>query len=160
MIYTRALPLRSIIDKRHLLCVKPKDIIRKAACQMTEHKTGAAVVFDEYWKLVGILTERDIVEKTVGVSRNVDETTVEEIMSPNPITIPVESSVDLALSIMTCNGFRHLPVMCGRRVEGIIDIRDLYDVMEDILSSKIKQNEELLAFAYGSSYSVNFSDIR
>ncbi len=158
MTYKHALSLQDIIEKRPLLVAKPTDLIRSIACLMPAHKTGAAAVIDEGGKLIGILTERDIVQKAVGVFRNVDETTVEAIMSRNPVTIPVEGSVSLALSIMASKGFRHLPVMSGNKVLGILDIRDLYDVMADNLSATIKKNEEMLAFAYGSPYSASFSE--
>jgi CBS domain-containing protein len=160
MNYTRTLSLRDIIDRRPLLTAKPTDLIRSIACKMPSHKTGAAAVIDESGKLIGILTERDIVQKAVGVFRNVDETTVEVIMSHHPVTISVKSSISYALSVMTSKGFRHLPVMDGASVIGILDIRDLYDAMEDALSQQIKRNEEMLSFAYGAPYSASFSDMR
>lgn len=150
--------LRDIISRRPLLTASPDELIRSVACKMPAHKTGAAAVIDKNGRLVGILTERDIVQKAVGVFRNVDETTVEAIMAHHPVTIPLKSAVTLALSVMTSKGFRHLPVMEGSEVIGILDIRDLYDAMADALSNRIKKNEEMLAFAYGSPYSASFSN--
>jgi CBS domain-containing protein len=108
---------------------------------MPEHRTGAAAVLDDKGRLVGIMTERDIVQRAVGVFRNVDETIVDKIMTRHP----------------TSKGFRHLPVMDGKKVIGILDIRDLYDAMADTLNNTIQKNEAMLSYAYGTPYSASCS---
>jgi len=149
--------LRDIVNRRPLLIARPNNLIREVACKMPAHKTGAAAVLDANDRLIGILTERDIVQKSVAVFRNVDETTVEKIMTPHPVTIDIKSSMSLALSMMTSKGFRHLPVMDGKEVIGILDIRDLYDEMADALANRIKQNEDLLIYAFGEPYGASYS---
>ena len=78
-------------------------------------------------------------------------------MTRHPVTISVKSNVKHALSVMTSKGFRHLPVMDGKRVIGILDIRDLYDAMADTLNNTIQKNEAMLSYAYGTPYSASCS---
>ena len=84
MIYAHVLSLRDIVDKRPLLTAKPDELVRNVACRMPIDKTGAVTVVDEKGTFIGILTERDIVQKAVGVFRNVDETTVDKTMTRHP----------------------------------------------------------------------------
>ncbi len=146
--------LKDLLDANEFLFleVSPDDLVRKVACAMPEHHTSAAAVLDENGMLVGIVTERDIVEKAVAERNNVDETTVDKIMTRDPITIQAQGTLIEALDIMTKNGIRTLPVMDGEKFVGIIDIRDLYEGMQNLLREQLKMNEAMLTYAFGESY--------
>jgi CBS domain-containing protein len=80
-------------------------------------------------RLSGILTERDLL-KAVAAGFT-DEARVSEWMTRQPETVEPDESTDHAASLMIHGGFRHLPVVVGRQVVGIVSIRDLMRVALD-----------------------------
>jgi CBS domain-containing protein len=95
---------------------------------MSGGRVGAALVM-EGESLVGILTERDVL-RAVGQGR-VEGSTVADWMTRDPETIEPSESTDMAATLMIHGGFRHLPVVEGGRVVGIVSIRDLMRVVLD-----------------------------
>ncbi len=148
--------LRQLVSQHTYLSVSPDDMIRDVACQMPANHSSAAVVLNDKKELIGIITEQDIVEKAVGVRRNVDETTVREIMTPNPVTISIDAPPTEALLLLTNNGFKTLPVMEGNTVVGIVDIRDLYKVLHHLLEEEVSFKNAILNYAYGDSYGAGY----
>lgn len=108
---------------RDVLSVAPEDTIGEAAQKMVDRGVGAAVVLD-YGRLIGIFTERDLM-RAVADRVHSSEARVREWMTPEPITISVETSAEEAAQMMLDNGFRHLPVVEGERAVGIVSIRDV-----------------------------------
>jgi CBS domain-containing protein len=96
--------------------------LREAATRMTERRVGAVVVLDGD-RLLGILTERDIL-RAVGEDRDASAT-VEDCMTKHPEVVEPSDTTDHAAVLMIHGGFRHLPVVEGGRVVGIVSIRDL-----------------------------------
>jgi CBS domain-containing protein len=94
---------------------------------MVERRVGSIVVC-EGERLVGILTERDI----LGLfARGELETTVGQVMTRNPETVEPDESLAQARLVMLHGGFRHLPVVEGGRVIGMLSLRDLLAASED-----------------------------
>jgi len=107
--------------------------LREAASRMAERSIGAAIVLDGE-RLVGILTERDVL-RAVGSDR--DRTaTVGECMTNHPEVVEPTDTTDHAAALMIHGGFRHLPVVEGDRVVGIVSIRDLMRVTLDDTSPR------------------------
>jgi CBS domain-containing protein len=104
--------------------------LREAARGMVERGVGAAIVLDGE-RLVGILTERDVL---LAVASDRDRTAaVEDCMTRHPETVEPTDTSDHAATLMIHGGFRHLPVVDGGRVVGIVSIRDLMrDTLSDI----------------------------
>ena len=103
--------------------VAPEDTLGEAAERMAEQGVGSAVVLDS-GRLIGILTERDLLKAVAG-RVHTSEARVREWMTAEPITITPETSAEEAAQTMLDNGFRHLPVVEGERAVGIISIRDV-----------------------------------
>ena len=103
--------------------VEPSATVAEAATVMGEKRVGSAIVC-EGERLVGIFTERDIV-KALGQHFDAAGHAVSNWMTANPITIRPDATTDDALDTMLRGGFRHLPVMDGDRVAGVVSIRDL-----------------------------------
>ncbi|MBI3451741.1 MAG: CBS domain-containing protein [Rhodospirillales bacterium] len=99
--------------------------VREAAEVMAERRIGAVMVVKND-RLVGIFTERDMTVRIVSRGVNPDVTTLGEAMTAKPDTLTSEDSVRAALHMMAENGYRHLPVVDGERLAGIVSIRDLY----------------------------------
>jgi CBS domain-containing protein len=114
--------LRDVMS-RDLLTVAPEDTLGEAAEKMAGRGVGAALVMD-FGRLIGILTERDLLAAVAGRVQ-ASEARVREWMTENPVTVPQATSIGRAGSIMVTHGFRHLPVVDGDRTIGIVSLRDV-----------------------------------
>lgn len=108
---------------RNLLVVDPAATVGEAATLMGERRVGSALVMSGE-KLVGIFTERDIV-RALGQHFDAAGHPVSEWMTPDPVTISRNTSPRDALERMLQGGFRHLPVVEGDQVVGVVSMRDL-----------------------------------
>jgi len=108
---------------KDVLTVAPEDTIGEAAQKMTDQGVGAVVVSD-FGRLIGIFTERDLMRAVAG-RVHPSEGRVREWMTPDPLTMTEEASVDEAGQAMIERGFRHVPVVAGERAVGIVSIRDV-----------------------------------
>ena len=111
------------IMKRDILTVEPSDSIGEAAEKMTERGVGAVVVSD-FGRIIGILTERDIL-KAVAYRTHSSEARVRQWMTPDPIIVSPDTDAAEAAHIMLENNFRHLPVVDSERPVGIVSLRDV-----------------------------------
>jgi CBS domain-containing protein len=111
--------------------VTPDASVYEALEIMADKNVGALVVLDGE-ELVGILSERDYARKVILLQRGSRDTTVSEIMSEHPITVAPNATTAECMRLMTEHRFRHLPVMHGTRVIGVISIGDVVRaVIED-----------------------------
>jgi CBS domain-containing protein len=111
---------------RDLLSVRPDVSLTEVAQRMVERDIGAALV-TEGDRLVGILTERDVlraVAKGIG-----EDTTAADWMTADPDTMTPDESTEHAGVLMIHGGFRHLPLVEGDQVVGMLSIRDLMRVV-------------------------------
>ena len=119
------------IMSRDLLTVEAGLPLQEAARRMSERRVGAALVFDGE-RLTGILTERDVMRAFGGYGSEGAQR-VADWMTPNPETIEPSESAGQAAALMIHGGFRHLPVVEGGKVVGIVSIRD---VMRHVLGDE------------------------
>jgi CBS domain-containing protein len=114
---------------RNLLSVEPGESITEVAQRMVERNVGAVVVLDG-GRPVGIMTERDLMR---AVARGLPgDAVVADYMTKDPETIEADDTTQHAAVLMLHGGFRHLPVVEGDDVVGILSIRDLMRiVLED-----------------------------
>jgi len=97
--------------------------IAEAASLMAQRRVGSTLVVDDQ-RLLGIFTERDIV-KALSQDASATHQAIGHWMTRNPQTISSDATVDQALRRMLDGGFRHLPVVDGERMVGMISMRDL-----------------------------------
>jgi len=118
---------------RHLLESKPLGVVSiapeapviDALRLMADHGVGAVLVMEEGRKLVGILSERDYARKIVLRDRSSRDTAVAEIMTAQVVTVSPGEQVEHCLQLVTDYRIRHLPVVEGAQVLGVISIGDL-----------------------------------
>ena len=108
---------------RDVLTVAPEDTIGEAAQKMVERGVSSAVVSD-FGRLIGILTERDMLRAVAGRIHS-SEARVREWMTADPVTATESTPAEEAARIMFERKFRHIPVVDGERTIGIVSIRDV-----------------------------------
>jgi CBS domain-containing protein len=106
-----------------VVSVAPEDTLGEAAERMAEDGVGSAVVLDS-GRLIGILTERDLLRAVAG-RVHTSEARVREWMTVDPMTATEATSADEAMRTMLEQGFRHLPVIEGGRTIGVGSLREL-----------------------------------
>jgi CBS domain-containing protein len=102
----------------------PDTPVAAAAAGMVEANVGSAVVMQGPF-LAGILTERDVL-KAAASGADLSASKVSEWMTPDPQSASPDTPAEDAAQIMLLNGFRHLPVVEGRNVCGVVSLRDLF----------------------------------
>ena len=108
--------------------VLPGDSVLTAIKRMAELGVGALVVLENN-KLVGILSERDYARKIVLAGKSSKETPVRDIMSSPVLTTTLEGRANACMRLMTDRRIRHLPIVDGDRVVGMLSIGDLLKVV-------------------------------
>ena len=112
---------------------------------MADKHVGALLVIDEA-SLVGIISERDYARKIVLQGKSSKDSYVREIMTPSPITIRCDTSVEEAMRIMTDNRIRHLPVInSAGHVAGVLSIGDLVNWIVTAQDDAIAHLEHYIA---------------
>ncbi len=110
---------------------RPEDSLEAAAQKMWDQQTGSLLVLDAQ-ELVGIVTERDVL-RAVATGTPLD-TPISELMSKDLITVEPTTSLREAARIMTEKWIRHLPVLEGGRLLGIVSQRDLSGILAGALN--------------------------
>ena len=114
--------------RKELISVSPDTVIRDAIVKMTEKSAGTALVMDGN-KLVGIFSERDVIRKVYLKDKCSKGTKVSEIMSTDLTTVKLDTTLESCMEMMTEKRIRHLPVLDGDRVAGIVSIGDIVKFM-------------------------------
>jgi CBS domain-containing protein len=114
--------IREVMSSK-LVTVEPSTSVAAAVTVMGMQRVGAVLVMESE-KLEGIFTERDLV-RAMSHDIGASSQSVAQWMTRNPVTVGPEASVEQALEIMLAGHFRHLPVMEGERLVGVVSIRDL-----------------------------------
>ena len=109
---------------RDVLTVEPTSSIGEAAEKMNAAGVGAVVVVEDFVRIVGIVTERDLL-RAVAARARAAEARVRQWMTPDPMTVGPETSIEDAAQIMFEHNFRHLPVVKDGRTLGIVSLRTL-----------------------------------
>jgi len=116
-----------VIREQQVAYLGGEATVRQAAKLMREHNVGAVPIIED-GALNGILTVNDMTYRVIAEGRDPNKTFVREVMTPNPDTVSSDTTAIVALRLMQDGGYRHLPVVDGGRVLGVVSRRDFYGV--------------------------------
>jgi CBS domain-containing protein len=125
-------PVSQLLKRREgtLWHVRPELTVFEALQVLAEYEVGALMVMDA-GRLVGVFSERDYTRKIALQGRNSKETVVADIMTRNVFTVSPSTGTRACMALMSEKKVRHLPVLDGSTVMGMISIRD---IMDDIIA--------------------------
>ena len=106
--------------------VRPEESVFSALELLARYEVGALMVMED-GRLVGVVSERDYTRKVALQGRNSKETRVADIMTRNVITVTPTTGTRICMALMSEKKIRHLPVVDGSTVVGMISIRDILD---------------------------------
>ena len=105
----------------NFITVAPEDTLGEVAEKMNRQNVGAVIVKD-HGRLIGILTERDML-RAMAARMHTSDARVRQFMTADPITAASDMDLEDAAQVMLDNGFRHLPVVDGSNVLGVVSLR-------------------------------------
>jgi len=119
--------LRDILRVKghHVYTVRPDQTVQDAVQILMQHRVGALLVEDAERRAVGIITERDVLRECVDRAAELSHVPVREAMTRDLIIGVPDDEIGYTMGIMTQNRIRHLPVMDGDHVAGMISIGDV-----------------------------------
>jgi CBS domain-containing protein len=117
-------PIYDLVKDHTVYSIEADHTVLEAARFMLEHHIGALPVLRN-GELVGIFSERDIMNRVVAVGRMPGTTKVSEVMTANPKSVSVQETVENCLFLMREFGFRHLPLTDGKELKGLVSLRDI-----------------------------------
>ena len=137
--------IRQILaGKPDIYSVAPQAKVYDALRTMADKNVGALVVVEE-GRLVGIFSERDYARKVVLLGKSSHDTPVREIMTTKVVTIDPDRTAGECMALMTEKRFRHVPVMEGGRLVGVISIGDAVRAVVEEQAFTIQQLESYIA---------------
>lgn len=141
--------ISEIIERKGdlVLCVDKTETVFDAISLMADLNIGAVLVRQND-AIAGIFTERDYLQKIALKDRSSKETRVVDVMTAPVISVKPSDTVDDCLETMTNCRCRHLPVVAGDKLLGIVSIGDLVKVIVDEKESQIEQLNQYIAGSY------------
>lgn len=131
------------VKGREVHAVAPDTSVFDAIKLMAQKGIGALVVLDQ-GRLAGMLSERDYARKVILAGRSSQSTAVREIMSDKVVTVRPEQTVEDCMALMTDQRIRHLPVVDGGKLVGVVSIGDLVKEVIADREETIKQLESYI----------------
>ena len=134
------LPVKSLMEPKKLVLLAPETTVAEAAKRMATKNTGATLLMEND-TLIGIFTERDAVFRVLAKGLDAHATLLRQVMTPNPATLAPNTTYGHALLLMHERGFRHVPVVEGSRVLGIVAARNAMDPQLEEFVSEARRRE-------------------
>ncbi|MBV8971000.1 MAG: CBS domain-containing protein [Sphingomonadaceae bacterium] len=116
--------IRSLLSNRSVVSVAPQTSVREIVALLDRHRIGAVLVLDSE-SIVGIVSERDIVGELAQQGAGVLDATAGAVMTSPVVTVDPDASIPAAMATMTNRRIRHLPVVAGGALVGLVSIGDL-----------------------------------
>lgn len=113
------------ISRKQVVRLGPQATVREAARAMTRANCGSLIIMEPPDRMLGILTERDLMTRVLARGLDPDVANVSSVMTPHPICVTPETLVSDAIVLMLERGFRHLPIVSAdNKILGVFSARD------------------------------------
>ena len=113
-----------LLSNQVVVSVEAHQTVLEAARLMVDHYIGAVPVLEQ-GRLVGIFTERDLMNRVVVGAINPANTPVRQVMTEDPMTVRPDDSLETCMTLMRRHNFRHLLVCAGHEMKGVVSLRDI-----------------------------------
>lgn len=113
-----------LLKDQLVISAEPEQTVLEVARLMVSHNIGAVPVLHG-GQLVGIFSERDLMNRVVVTGKDPAHTNVRQVMTEDPMTVEPGDSLETCMTLMRRHGFRHLPVCTGRQLRGVVSLRDI-----------------------------------
>ena len=130
-----------------IISVRPDQAVIEALEIMSTHNIGAVLVLQDE-RLVGIFSERDYARKGILKDRKAKSTPISEVMTSGVIVVSPKQTIDDCMQIMSERHFRHLPVLDGEQVVGILSISDIVTAIIREQANRIQSLEQYITGTY------------
>ncbi len=131
----------SAIPTREAVVFSPDRTVTEAMRAMQREHRGCVLITDDGTqtsKVIGIFTERDVLFRIVDKGRNPATLPIGDVMTPDPETLPVKSTVAYALNMMSVGGFRHIPVVDDEhRPAFVVSVRDVVEYIVSVFPREV-----------------------
>ena len=137
-------PILELLKNRNstVFQVSPSSTVFDALQRLSDYGVGALLVMDK-GRLVGVVSERDYTRKVALQGKNSKEITVADIMTSDVVTVTPSTRTGVCMTLMSQKKIRHLPVVDGFQVLGLISIRD---IMDDIIADQEHTISQLTSY--------------
>jgi CBS domain-containing protein len=135
---------------REVDVARPFESVWQAAVRMRQRAVGTLVVVNAERRPIGIVTDRDLMERVLATAKDSNTTSIREVMTPEPTTIWEEDSIEMALALMREGGLRRLPVVDADGIlVGLVSLDDVLMLMGEEMAqvSEMLRRETPRAFA-------------
>jgi CBS domain-containing protein len=116
--------IRDLLKNQVTISAEVHQTVLEVARLMAEHHIGAVPVL-EGGQMVGIFSERDLMNRVVVAGKDPARTPVGQAMTDDPLTVAPDDPLETCMTLMKRHGFRHLPVCAGRDLKGVVSLRDI-----------------------------------
>ena len=146
---TTSFPVGAILQNKgkNIFSIDPEETVFEAIKLMAHKNIGALLVMSGE-KLVGVMSERDYTRKIALRGKSSKDTKVGEIISTPVISVTPNHTIEECMRLMTDHRIRHLPVLNGEKVIGVVSIGDLVNWIISTQSATIRQMEEYISGGY------------
>jgi CBS domain-containing protein len=116
--------ISDLLKNQVVISAEPNQTVLEVARLMVDHNIGAVPVV-QHGRLLGIFSERDLMNRVVVGGKDPARTLVSQVMTEDPMTVQPGDSLETCMTLMRRHGFRHLPVCLDRELSGFISLRDI-----------------------------------
>jgi len=133
---------------RPVITIGPNETVHAALQKLVENNIGALLVCDAKGEVLGIVSERDLLKECSQRSGAIGRTKVNDVMTKDVMIGIPDDDLEYVMSIMAQKGIRHLPIMVGPRLEGIISMRDIVEAQLEEFKAQVRYLSTYISGGY------------
>lgn len=127
-----------------VIFTSPETSVAEASARMARHNIGSILVIERTHELIGIFTERDLLQRVVVPGLDPRMIQISQVMSRDVIVVSAETPIVDVLKLMNDCHCRHIPVAAGKQLLGVISLRDILRHENDVKDFQIEQLHEYI----------------